>query len=110
MLIIEKKERFAIYQFMNNINIARKKFLKAKAGLWWWVKDVTKLSDEALLEGVLNYGDWADVQAVFKILGIKKAAAIFKKQTAGKRINYRPKTLNYFKLYFKEYASGNSKR
>ena len=82
----------------------RTKFLKEKAVLWWWVKDVTKISDEALLEGALNYGEWDDVLVVFKILGIKKAAAIFKKQTERSRVNYRPKTLNYFKLYFKEYA------
>lgn len=89
---------------MSNSKIEKIKFLKSRAGLWWWVKDATKLSDEALLEGVLNYGEWDDVLTVFKILGIKKAAAIFKKQTAGKRVNYRPKTLNYFKLYFKQYA------
>jgi hypothetical protein len=95
---------------MENHKLKRQKFLKDKAGLWWWVKDATKLSDGALLEGTLNYGEWEDVLEVFNILGLKKAAAIFKKQIAGKRINYRPKTLNYFKLYFKEYASGNSKR
>lgn len=95
-------------EFMKNKE-QRKIFLKKHANLWWWVKDAEKLSDVALLEGVLNYGEWSDVLEVFKILGIKKAAAIFKKQTARERVNYRPQTLNYFKLYFKEYASGNSK-
>lgn len=84
-------------------------FLKNNSGLWWWVKDVKKLSDEALLEGVLNYGEWSDVLEIFKILGIKKAAAIFKAQTERERVNYRPKTLNYFKLYFQEYASRDFK-
>lgn len=95
---------------MNKKEAEKKNFLRAKAGLWWWVKDINGLSDAALLEGILNYGNWSDVLTVFKILGLKKVASIFKKQTAGSRVNYRPQTLNYFKLYFKEYASGNSKR
>ena len=88
----------------------RQNFLKKKANLWWWVKDVKNLSDEAILEGVLNYGELPDVLEVFQILGIKRTAAIFKKQTERQRVNYRPQTLNYFKLYFKKYASGNSQR
>ncbi|NCT54901.1 hypothetical protein GW758_03025 [Candidatus Falkowbacteria bacterium] len=88
-------------------NEAREKFLKDKAFLWWWVKDVKKISDAAMLEGTLNYGDWDDVKSVFKILGLNKAASIFSLQIKKKRNNYRPKTLNYFKLYFQEYAPRN---
>ena len=87
----------------------KQNFLKKKANLWWWVKDTKVLSNEALLEGVLNYGELSDVLEVFQILGIKKAAEIFKKQIGRKRVNYRPQTLNYFKLYFKSYASRDFK-
>ncbi|MBN2854071.1 hypothetical protein JXK06_00880 [Patescibacteria group bacterium] len=92
------------------LNGARDKFLEDKASLWWGVKDVKKISDALMLEGVLNYGDWDDVKNVFKILGLKKAASIFNLQIKKKRNNYRPKTLNYFKLYFEEYAPRNTRK
>ena len=92
------------------LNGAREKFLQNKAFLWWGVKDVKKISDALMLEGVLNYGDWDDVKNIFKILGLNKAASIFALQIKKKRNNYRPKTLNYFKLYFEEYAPRNTRK
>lgn len=88
----------------------REKFLKKKSFLWWGVKDVKKISNEAMLEGVLNYGDWCDVLEVFNILGREKAAKIFFKQIQNKRVNYQPETLNYFKLYFKKNVLSNTKQ
>lgn len=88
----------------------RKNLLKKRAILWWGVKDPQNLSDEALLEGVLNYGDLPDVREVFEILGIDEAARIFNKQIKEKRVNYNPQTLNYFKLFFKKYAFRDSQR
>ncbi len=87
----------------------REKFLKKRSVLWWGVKDVKKISNEVMLESVLNYGDWNDVLEVFDILGKEKAAKIFFKQIQNKRINYRPETLNYFKLYFKKNVLSNIK-
>jgi|AntRauTorcE11897_2_1112592.scaffolds.fasta_scaffold19698_2 hypothetical protein len=81
----------------------KKKFLSKRRCLWWGVKEVENISDEAMLETILNYGDWDDVLGVFEILGRKKAAEIFFKQIKNKRVNYRPKTLHYFKLYFKKH-------
>lgn len=79
-------------------------FIKTRKHLLWYVKDYGKLSDAAILEAVLNYGDWPDVQAVFKIMGIKNAAKIFTKQVKQQRCNYYPLIANYFKLYFKAHA------
>jgi len=62
------------------------------------------LSLAVVLENTLNYGNWDDVKEVFRLIGLKKAAGIFKKQTTRKRVNYRPEIANYFKLYFKKYA------
>lgn len=78
---------------------------KQKPYLFWSTTDYDALNEEAIVEGILNYGDWDDVQKLFKILGLKKTAEIFRKQINGKRINYDPKILNYFKLYFDRYAS-----
>jgi len=74
------------------------RFIKKKPYLVWHVED-------AILEAVLNYGNFSDVQDVIDILGIKQSAQIFRKQTQGKkRCNYSAKTKNYFNRYFDKYA------
>lgn len=70
----------------------------------WQVKDYKDLSEEAVVEAVLNYGDFNDVKKMLSILGLKRTAAIFRKQLAPKRVNYSPPIANYFKLYFDKYA------
>jgi len=80
-------------------------FIKQRPYLVWYTKNFDRLSKESIVEAVLNYGDWDDVQKMLSILEIKKVAAIFKKRTRkGIRINYRPEVKNYFQLYFKKYA------
>jgi len=75
-------------------------FIKKRPYLVWYVKDVSNLNQESILEHTLNYGNWQDVQEMIKILGIKKTAEIFNKQISQERINYDAKILNYFKLNF----------
>jgi adenylate cyclase class IV len=82
----------------------RKKFIEKRKHLFWYVKDPTKVSDEALVEAVLNLGDWDDVQKLIKLLGIRKVASVFKKETNRKRVNYGEKTVNLFNLYFLRHA------
>lgn len=82
-------------------------FIKERKHLIWWVKDYDKLSAEAIVETTLNYGDWDDVQTLIKILGIKKAAKIFREKSQPSKMgrqNYRPEVKNYFTLYFGRYA------
>lgn len=78
--------------------------IKRKPYLLWHTKNYRNLSDEAAVEAVLNYGDFDDVKKLIRILGIKKAAAIFRKQTSRRRRNYHPKIAHYFKLFFAKYA------
>lgn len=70
----------------------------------WHVKDPSKLSDDAIVEAVLNYGDFDDVKKMIKILGVKKTAVIFNKKNQQKRNNFNPKVANYFELFFERYA------
>lgn len=79
-------------------------FMKKRPYLIWYVKDPTTLSKDSIVEHVLNYGDWDDVQEMIKILGIRKVATIFRKKSQQKRCNYRPEIKNYFHLYFDKYA------
>lgn len=80
-------------------------FIKKRPYLIWWTRDFEHLSNEAIVEAVLNYGDFDDAQKMISILGIKQVARIFRKQARQKRCNLRQEIKNYFGLYFKRYAS-----
>lgn len=79
-------------------------FIKKRPYLVWSTKNYEHLSNEAIVEAVLNYGNWDDVIKMIAILGIKKTAEIFRKQIKRKRNNYRSEIKNYFYLYFKKHA------
>lgn len=81
-----------------------RKFMKTRKYLVWYVKDPEDSPVELVVESTLNYGDWDDFQKLIKIIGIKKMAEIFRRQTSGFRTNYDEKTKNYFSLYFNKYA------
>ena len=83
-------------------------FIQKRPYLVWYVKDINKLSKESIVEHVLNYGNWDDVQTMIKILGIKKVAEIFRKKSKEKRCNYRPEIKNYFRLYFNKYVTSRN--
>ena len=82
-------------------------FIKKRPYLVWSTKNYDKLSNATILEAVLNYGDWDDVQEMIKILGIKRTAEIFRAKSKPSKIgrqNYRPEIKHYFALYFNKYA------
>ena len=78
--------------------------VKNRPYLWWWVKDKDALSIESIVEGVLAYGDMEDVLKLFEIMGRETVKIIFLKQTTGRRHNYRPQTVNFFKKVFSRNA------
>ncbi len=81
-----------------------KSFIKDRPYLIWYTKNYDNLSDEAIVEAVLNYGDFKDVKEITNIMGIKRIAEIFRKKITEKRCNLRPEIKNYFSLYFNKYA------
>ena len=78
--------------------------VKSKPYLAWYVKDQGALSEESVLEHVLNYGDWNDVQLFIKIKGVNKTAELFNKSLKNKRTNYQPAIQSYFSRYFSHLA------
>lgn len=79
-------------------------FIRQRPYLVWSTENYAGLSEAAIVEAVLNYGDFDDIKKMFAIIGIKRAAAIFRKQLQRKRNNYRPEIAHYFTLYFQRYA------
>jgi len=82
--------------------------IRQKPYLLWWVRDYDALNEEAVVEAVLNNGDWEELQDLIKILGRDQVAGIFFKQMGYPRCNYSDKRANFFKNYFSEYARGNT--
>ncbi|MGB9707518.1 MAG: hypothetical protein ACPL1D_02065 [Microgenomates group bacterium] len=78
--------------------------IKKKPYLAWDVKNWQKLSEESVLEHVLNYGDWEDVGEFIRIKGAKETAQLFYKTLKKKRINYLPEIKAYFEKYFRKYV------
>jgi len=85
----------------NNVNQeVNEQIVQPKPYLWWWVRDKKKLSIESIVEGVLSNGNMKDVLTLFDILGKDYVKQIFSRQISGRRNNYRPQTLNFFKKVF----------
>jgi len=83
-------------------------FIRKRPHLVWYVGDFSALDESVIVEAVLNYGNWKDVQELIRILGMKKVAEIFQiksQPSEMQRVNYRPEVVNYFTLYFRKYAS-----
>lgn len=75
--------------------------IKNKPYLAWYIKNPDDLSDESVLEHVLNHGNWEDVQLFIKIKGQNETVKLFNKTLNSKRTNYSPEIKNYFVRYFK---------
>ena len=78
--------------------------------LWWWVADVTKLSDESILEGVMNYGDWKDFLQLEKWWGLSKIRSLFEKMTSQRRINLRPPVRVLFRDYLTYHVDSKNRK
>jgi hypothetical protein len=84
-----------------------KKFIEDHQHLFWYspAPKSETVSDELLVETLLNYGTLAEVHDLFEIAGLQKVAAVFWGMTGRKKLNYYPEIHNYFDIYFKKYVS-----
>lgn len=82
-------------------------FVEDRKPLFWDIpqKSLSKLSLNAVVERILSYGNMADCEEMFSIIGIKEVAKIFKEISTKKRVNLRPATINFFNLVFQKHAS-----
>jgi len=83
-----------------------KKF-QEKPYLVWDVKNAQELSEKSVVEHIISNGDWDDFKELLAIFGEQKTADLFFQTIESQRTNYRPQTINFFKLYFKKYAPGS---
>jgi len=86
-----------------------KAFIQEYSNLFWYTPEDKKedISQEFLVETILNYGDMAAIKKIFALYGIKKVAEIFFdsiNQSERRKGNYHELTINYFTLFFNRYA------
>jgi hypothetical protein len=87
-----------------------KKFIDDHQELFWYTPapKSEKVTDELLVETILNYGTWEQVHELFDIMGINNVAQIFFNfinRSERCKGNYNEVILNYFTLYFNRHAS-----
>ncbi len=83
-----------------------KAFIRKHSSLFWYIPEDKKedISEDILVEFILNYGSLEDVKELFRIMGIKETAKVFYQAEGRKKLNYYPEVYNFFDLYFKKYA------
>jgi len=86
-----------------------KAFICENSSLFWYIPEDKKeaISQELLVETILNYGDMKAVLKLFHLMGIKKVSNLFFDSIAiskRRKKNYQELTINYFTLIFKKYA------
>jgi hypothetical protein len=89
-----------------------KSYIRKHSDLFWYIPEEKKenISQDILVEFILNYGDMAAVKELFSILGIDVVAHHFYNSinlSDRRKGNYHELTLNYFTLLFRRYASSN---
>lgn len=85
-------------------------YIRHRRPLFWSVADdkLPGISDELLVETILNFGTLNDVRELIKLLGLQQTAATFYKATTNRsRHNYFPEVANFFRLYFNRHALGD---
>jgi CRISPR/Cas system-associated endonuclease Cas3-HD len=94
---------------------AIKELINDYKALFWYIPENKKenLGEDQVVETILNYGDEKAIHRLIEIMGIDKVAQIFNKQismSSRRKNNYHELVSNYFQLYFKRHATGNTNR
>jgi len=87
-----------------------KKYIDDHQHLFWYspAPKSETVSDELLVEMILNYGNMNELRSLFDVMGINGVAKIFFDSIAKserRKGNYYELTVNYFTLFFNRYAS-----
>lgn len=90
-----------------------KEFIRKHSSLFWYIPEEKKedISEDVLVEFILNYGDMEAVKGLLSLLGIEKASDTFFNSinlSERRKGNYHEQTLNYFTLLFSKYARGDT--
>jgi hypothetical protein len=85
---------------------ALKKFIHKNSHLFWYTPSdkLDQMSDELILEHVLNYAELPTVKEYFSIVGLDKARDIFMNLKGRKKGNIYPEIYALFSTFFERHA------
>jgi hypothetical protein len=91
-------------------SIELKQYIEDRKRLFWYspAPKSETVSDELLVEIILNYGSMDDVRALFSVMKINNVAKLFFdsiNKSDRRKGNYHELTIHYFTLLFNRYAS-----
>ena len=84
----------------------RTQFIQAHAPLFWYTPEdkKTEISDELLVETILNEGTLADYKSLLQVLGGQRLAEVFFSAKGRQKKNYYPEIYHFFSLLLKQYV------
>jgi len=84
----------------------RDHFIDKHKDMFWYTPGSKKhdISDDLLVETVLNYGTLDDYRELRQIMTPQKLAKVFFSAVGRKAGNYYPEIRNFFSLVLKQYA------
>jgi len=91
-------------------SIEVKQYIEDRKHLFWYssAPKSETVSDELLVETILNYGSMDDIRTLFSVMKINNVARIFFdsiNKSERRKANYHKLTINYFTLLFNRYAT-----
>jgi len=91
-------------------NIEVRQYIEDHKHLFWYspAPKSETVSDELLVEIILNYGTMDDIRTLFSVMKINNVSKIFFdsiNKSERRKNNYHKLTINYFTLLFNRYAS-----
>ena len=102
------RERASISDEMVSSELSRRRaeFIDKHGALFWYTPEESKhgISDELLVETILNEGTLDDFRELKDILSPRRVAQIFFAATPRQIGNYYPEIRHFFSLVLKEYA------
>ncbi len=83
-----------------------KAFIREHSELFWYTPEDKKeeISEELLVETILNYGEVDAVLKLIELMEIKKVSEVFFNAEGRKKLNYYPEIYHFFSLFFTRYA------
>ena len=84
----------------------RDRFIDRHRSLFWYTPEADRhgVSDELIVESVLNYGTLDDFRELRSLMTPKRLADVFFSAKGRKAGNYYPEIRNFFSLVLKPYA------
>ena len=86
-----------------------KKFIRQNSSLFWYIPEGKKeeISEEVLVETILNYGDMEAVRELMNLMGVDKVAGLFfdmQHKSERRKGNIHEITAHFFTEFFKRHA------